>query len=447
MKSDQLINASIPKLLRLIAIPACVGFFFNTMYNVVDTWVAGKISGEALAAISLTFPVFFIIIAISMGIGTGVTALISNELGSQNKNKAQYYATQTLSFGIVISLFLTVAGYIFSPALFKLLGASGSYLTSALSYMQPVFLGSIFISMIIILNGILNAVGDTKPYRNVLIAGFFINLLLSPALAFGWLNLPTLGILGIAIATIVSNFLGLIYIFYKVWKTKLINTKDLKSWFKPKLKAYKDIATQGIPTGFSMMTVAIGAFIITYFVSQFGENAVAGYGAAIRIEQILLIPSIGINIAVLTLIGQNNGAKLLDRVHETAMVGLKYTIIISTIGSAVILLGSKYLMTIFTDIEEIINYGVGYLMIAALMTWGYGIIFVTEAILRGLKKPIFPFIIGTIRQIILPLPVFYIVTSVLTFNIIGLWWSIFAIVWISALVSLYYVYRELVLKN
>lgn len=442
-RNEYLTKESIPKLLKIIAIPAMIGFFFNTMYNVVDTWVAGQISGEALAALSITFPVFFIIIAISSGLGTGITALISNELGAKQLDRAKLYATQGLLFGVIISLILSVIGYFSSETLFRLLGANDTYLTTALLYMQTIFLGSIFLSMTSILNGVLNAVGDTKSFRNALIAGFFINLILNPILAFGWLGFPALGVLGIAIATIVTNFIGFIYLFYKVLKTKLLETKHLYYYLKPQPKIFLDIANQGFTASFSMMTIAVGAFIITYFVSHYGENAVAGYGTALRIEQIALIPAIGINIAILTLIGQNNGAKNFDRVRETIIVGLRYSFIISTGAFLLIYFGSHYLLRLFTDVPEIIAFGTQYLIIAAFITWAYGIIFVTDSVLRGLKKPIFPLIIGTIRQVILPFPIFYLVTTIFAFSIIGIWWSIFAIVWLAALISLWYVFRQI----
>jgi putative MATE family efflux protein len=439
-QGQSLTTAPVPKLLLSIAIPASIGFFFNTMYNVVDTWVAGQISGEALAALSLTFPVFFIIIAVSYGVGTGVTALISNELGAQQLSGAKRYATQALSFGLITSLILAIAGYFISPVLFKLLGANGVYLATALAYMQPVFLGSVFLSMTTILSGVLNAIGDTKSFRNVLIFGFFVNLLLSPMLAFGWLGLPALGIFGIAIATIFTNFLGSVYLFRKVWQTELLETDNLWAHLLPQRKAFTDIATQGFPASFSMMTIAIGSFVITYFVSQYGGNAVAGYGAALRIEQIVLIPGIGINIAVLTLIGQNNGAKRFDRIREIITVGLKYVLLINTVGAILIFFGAGYLLKIFTDITEIVAFGSEYLVIAAFISWAYGIIFITDSVLRGLKKPLFPLILGTVRQAVIPIPVFYLVTFVFSLTIIGLWWSVFAIVWVSALVSLAYMY-------
>lgn len=441
---NKLTTEPIPRLLKIIALPAMVGFFFNTMYNVVDTWVAGQISDEALAALSLTFPVFFIIIAVAMGIGTGVTALIANELGAGRTQKAQHYTSQAILFGLIISIALTIIGYITSPTLFKLLGAEDTYLASALLYMQTIFLGSIFLSMASILNGILNAVGDTKSYRNVLVVGFFINLILSPMLALGWLGLPALGVLGIAIATIISNFLGFIYLSHKVWQTNLVDTSNI---FTPNKKYFIDIATQGLPASFSMMTIALGAFIITYFVSQYGKEAVAGYGTALRIEQIALIPAIGINIAVLTLIGQNNGAQRFDRVKETIRYGLKYILLINTISALFILFGAHYLLKIFTNAPEIIAFGAEYLTIAALISWAYGIIFVTESVLRGLKRPIFPMMIGIMRQLILPLPIFYLVTFTFTLGIMGLWWSIFAIVWLSAIISLLYTYSILKKTN
>ncbi len=441
-RNQHLTKEPIPKLLKIIAIPAMIGFFFNTMYNVVDTWVAGQISGEALAALSITFPVFFIIIAISSGLGTGITALISNELGAKRLDQAKLYTTQALLFGVIISLILSVIGYFSSETLFRLLGANDTYLTTALLYMQTIFLGSIFLSMTSILNGVLNAVGDTKSFRNALIAGFFLNLILNPILAFGWLGFPTLGVLGIAIATIFTNFIGFVYLFYKVLKTKLLETKHLYYYLKPQPKIFLDIATQGFPASFSMMTIAVGAFIITYFVSHYGESAVAGYGTALRIEQIALIPAIGINIAILTLIGQNNGAKNFERVRETIVVGLRYSFIISTGAFLLIYFGGHYLLRLFTDVPEIIAFGTEYLIIAAFITWAYGIIFVTDSVLRGLKKPLFPLVIGTVRQMILPFPIFYLVTVTFTLGIISIWWSIFAIVWVAALISLWYVFLQ-----
>jgi Na+-driven multidrug efflux pump len=131
----------IPELVRRIAIPASIGYFFNTMYNVVDTYFAGLISTQALASLSLSLPVFFIIIATGTGVSTGATALIANALGAGKREEARLYAAQAISFGILTALALTVFGLLVSPFLFRVLGAEGEYLSMVLDYMNTLFLG------------------------------------------------------------------------------------------------------------------------------------------------------------------------------------------------------------------------------------------------------------------------------------------------------------------
>jgi len=178
---SRLTTDPIPKLLLALAIPSIVGFFFNTMYNVVDTFVAGYLSTQALASLSISFPIFFALIAIGVGVGTGATALIANELGKKDEETAKRYAKQTISFGVLLGISLSIIGFLVSPFLLTLLGAEGAYLITASNYLITIFWGSIFITMTFMFNAILNAVGDTKSYRNILIASFFINSLLSPA--------------------------------------------------------------------------------------------------------------------------------------------------------------------------------------------------------------------------------------------------------------------------
>ncbi len=435
---NRLTTDPVPKVLLSLAIPSSVGLFFNTMYNVVDTFVAGYLSTQALASLSISYPIFFALIALSMGVGSGATALIANALGSNDISTAKRYAKQTISFGILLGVTISVLGILFVPYLLTLLGAKGEYLNTASNYLVTIFWGSIFITIIFMFNAILNAVGDTKSYRNVLIAGFFTNSLLSPMLAFGWFGLPVLGISGIAIATIATNALGALYLWFKVRETGLV-LKESRGQYSPDMKTYLDIAGQGFPASLSLMTISVGAFIITYFVSTFGESTVAGYGVGMRIEQIVLIPGIGINIAVLTLIGQNNGAKRYDRVREIIQVAMRYSLYISTFAAAFIFICSGYVIDIFTDDIAVINSGVGYLSVAALITWAYGILFVTDSVFRGLKRPLFPLLMGVLRQIVLPFPALWFVTTVVAVGVMGVWWSVFAIVWIAAIIAMIYV--------
>jgi putative MATE family efflux protein len=434
---DDLTKGSIPIQIRKIAIPASVGFFFNTMYNVVDTYFGGLVSTDAIAALSLSFPVFFIIIAMGSGIGTGATALISNALGARESKKARLYSLQAISFSIIIGLALTVIGYFTAPLLFKILGAEGEYLNISVAYMNVILLGSVFFGLTFVINGILNAQGDTETFRNFLIIGFILNMIFNPWLMFGWLGFPALGFIGVAWSTFIIQIIGLIYMGRVIIK-KNIFCKGCVKYFKPRLKIFKEISQQGFPASLNMMTVAIGIFVITYFISPFGKAAVAAYGVATRIDQIALLPSIGLNIAALTLIGQNNGAKQFERCKEIYKKVMQYGLAVTAIGMLLILLFRYQLMAFFTEDASVIDIGYFYLLISIFVYPAYTILFITVSALQGLKKPNFAIWIGAYRQILAPLIIFYLFSQVFGWGLSGIWWGIFTINWTAVVISLSY---------
>ena len=440
---QSLLTTPIPALIRSIAVPASIGFFFNTMYNVVDTYFGGLQSSEALAALSLSFPVFFLIIAVGSGIGTGITALMAHAFGEKDNAKALLYGVQGLSYGVFTSIILTFVGLAISPSLFRLLGATGEYLRLALSFMNVIFYGTAGFIFVNLLNAILSAEGDTRSFRNFLILGFFLNFVFNSWFMFGGLGVPALGLAGIALGTNVVQIIGVLYMWYKVRKTHLFSGGVPLRDFVPNWKIYKEISTQGFPASLSMMTIALGIFILTYYISSFGHLAVAAYGIATRIEQITLLPLIGLNIAVLTLIGQNNGAREFGRVKETYQKALLYGTYISLFATLFLLVTAKPLMHLFTDDPSIITIGVSYLHVAALIASAYMILFMSDAAFRGLKRPFFFLGLGVCRQIILPAILFPFLISYFHTGLVGVWLGLFAIVWSAALVALWYVRRTM----
>ena len=193
-----LLTHPIGRLVRRLALPVGIGFFFNTMFNVVDTWYAGRLSTQAVAAVSLSFPLFFLIIAIGSGISTGATALIGHALGAGRRDEAELYAAQTISFALLHGLLLTIFGWLATPAMFRLMGAEGEYLALAVSYMGAMFSGSAFFVANQAHNAILNASGDTRSFRNFLVLAFILNLIYDPWFIFGGFGVPPLGLAGIA---------------------------------------------------------------------------------------------------------------------------------------------------------------------------------------------------------------------------------------------------------
>lgn len=435
IEHKDLTTEPIPKLIKQIALPVCIGFFFNTMFNVVDTYFGGQISTVALAAMSLSFPVFFLIIIFDSGISTGTTAVIANALGA--KEDAQKYAAQSISFGLIVSCIVTLTGLLLAPSLFMLLGASGEYLSLALQYMDVIFCGAVFFLMISVFNSLLQARGDTRTYRNFLIAGFCLNVILDPWFLYGGLGVPALGLRGVALATVVIEFLGMIYIFNRTLKTGLVSKDTFKNLW-PEKKAFMEIVKQAIPASLNLVTIGVGIFVITYFISRFGENAVAAYGIATRVEQISLLPTIGITIACLTIIGQNNGAKKFDRVKTTLKTCLRYGLSIMAIGSLLTYVFSELIMEFFTGNPDVIAIGAHYLKIAPFIFFAYTILFITISALQGMKKPMYAVWIGVYRQILVPIALFWILINILGVGIDAVWWGVFGITWSAAIITGFY---------
>lgn len=441
-RHQKLITEPIPKLIQGIAIPASVGFFFNTMYNVVDTYYGGLQSTQAIAALSLSFPIFFIILAMGSGIANGATALIANSLGAQKYEQAEKYGCQAISFSILFSIILTSAGLLLAPTLFKILGAQGEYLNIALSYVNVIFYGAVFFLLTHSLNGILIAEGDTKTFRNLLILGFGLNLIFDPWFMFGGLGVPALGLAGVAWATVIIEALLSLVLFFKMRTRAPFKHLHIKHLI-PDWEYYKNIMKQGFPASVNMMSVAIGIFITTYFISSFGKSAVAAYGIATRIEQIAVLPTIGLNMATLTLVGQNNGALKFSRVQETYSKALKYASQLTLLGMIIVFFFSEKLINLFTQDPEVINIGTNYLQIAVLMYLTYIILNISLATLQGIKKPLFALWLGLYRFLIMPGIILFTLIKIMHSPITSIWWALVFINWSAAIFTLFYTRNKL----
>ena len=405
---------NITTLIKKIAVPASIGTFFQTMYNLVDSKFAGLISPEALTAIVKSFPIYLIIIAASVGISAGTTALISNTLGKKDNEKASVLFAQSILVALLITLIVTSIGIISMKEILLILKSNEQIISYALDYMKIIFSGSIIIFLLVTMNASLVSRGDTKSYRNVLIFSFFLNIFLNPLFIYGFYVVPAMGISGIALATIVSELVGLIYIIYKLNKTEIRKYISLEC-FKPKKDLILDILRQAIPSGLSMGMVGLGVFILIYLVSSYGEYSAGGYGTGVRFEQLFLLPILGLNIATLSLVGQNFGANNIERIKEIYFLTLKYGVGLMIIDGLIIFTSSPYVMSFFSSNIDIIYYGTAYLKIAAIAGPCYPVFYISSALLQGLQKPTHAMIINLLRMIFIPLVI--LAPAVLIFSI------------------------------
>ena len=432
-----LLKDPIPSLIKKIALPASIGTLFQTLFNVVDTFFAGTISPEALSALAKSFPIYFIIIAACVGVTVGGTSLIANSIGENNKPKIHEYFAHTIIYGFIISIVITLIGLLFAPYLFELMGSESEVIQLGLSYTNVVFGGSIIFIMLVALNSLLHADGDTKTYRNVLILSFLLNILLNPLFIFGFGPIPAFGISGIGIATIAAQSVGLIIIFFKVSASIRIRDISPKD-FNINFHTLTNLFFQSAPISAALLLISVGNFIILSFIGVFGEFATAGYGSAVRFEQILLLPVLGLNTAIISIIGQNFGSKNYLRVKESYFKAVIYGFTIMIISGLIIFVSADRIVSIFSDNQEVINYGTSYLKISALIFPAYPIFFISNGFFMSLKKSENALISNLIRNIFLPLFAFYLAKYINgSFN--TFFWSYCYFNWFYVLILFFFV--------
>jgi len=437
-----LLTDPIPALVRSITLPASVGYLFNTMFNVVDTWFAGQISTDALAALGLSFPVFFVLIAIASGLSTGVSSLIANTLGSGQREDALRLATQSITFTLIASALLTIVGIYFTDDAFRAIGAAPEPARLATSYMVIIFAGSVFFNLTHVLNAFLVARGDTHTYRNVLVLGLLLNVALDPWFIYGGFGLPAMGFNGVAYATVLIQVFSCVYLFHCVQRRGAVAPVTCNNLALP-VRAAADLLRQSGPATLNMMTIGLGILVITYFVNVHGSEAVAAYGIATRIEQIILLPAIGLNMAVLSIAGQNNGAGFFDRVRETVRVALRFGLLVLVPGFFLMVVWPEAAMRVFTGDTRVISVGSGYLRLAGFLIYAYVLLFTLTAALQAIKQPLYAIWIGIYRQVLAPLVIIYTLSHYTHLGVWSVWISVAFTTWSAALFTVWYARRQL----
>ncbi|MCF7929628.1 MAG: MATE family efflux transporter [Spirochaetales bacterium] len=454
----------IPRLLIRMAAPASVGFLFNTLYNVIDTYWGGQFSTDVLASLSLSFPVFLILLSAGMGIASGTSALIANALGGGSRERAYLYQGQAIGLSVAVAAVLIVPMILSLRSIFTFMGAEPALLDTAFRYSSILVGGSVFFIINAVFNASLTARGDTKTYRNFLILGFLLNIGLDPLLMFGldiggFTLIPPMREAGIALATILIQAVGSVYLGRKMIQagglgpgpdTASSPAADTAApapsrlgLLRPRLEYWREIGGQGAPAALNMAAMALGTFVITSFVARFGTSAVAAYGAALRIEQIALIPTIGLNIALATMVGQNNGAGRLDRVRQSYRTSLLFGLILMAFILTPVLLFGRSLIGLFTSDSRIISIGLRYLYIQGITFYSYVLMNQSNSIMQGLKRPGMIMWIGLYRQIAAPFLVFSLLTTAAGLGVDGVWWGLVIVNWTAALFTLWWSRRLL----
>src|SRR3989338_1832263 len=379
---SELIHGDIRKVILSLSWPTQVAFVLQAAFNLVDTIYIGRVSPDAIAALSLAFPVFVVMFSLAGGVGVGTTSLVARYLGAKRHRKANSVAQTSFLLAFVSTIAFMVLGYMFVEPLYIWMGAADSTLELALSYTRTVLWGSVFMFFMISASSIIRGEGDTRTPMKYMIISSVINIVLDPLLIFGFWDFPKLGAQGAAIATNISVavgcYLSIRYLFKKKEKVRI----SLRG-FRLDGPLIKRILEIGIPSSIAQSFMALGIIFLTKIVSTFGSDGIASYGIGYRLDMLAVLPALGITLTMVTIVGHNIGAKKYFRAIKATINGSVLVAIQMGLVGLLFYLFPELFMQIFTNQKEVIKIGADYLSTVGLTYGLIGIGMVIGAAFQG----------------------------------------------------------------
>jgi putative MATE family efflux protein len=386
-----------------LMLPMMIGMVALVSYSLVDTYFIGQLGTLQLAAVAFTFPVAFIVNAISIGLGTGVSSVASRLFGSGERDEIQKITTHAAILAVMCGVTVLIIGLNTIDPLFTLLGADETTLPFIHEYMAIYYYGGVFLIVPMIGNSVLRASGDAKTPAMLMTAGAVANVILDPIFIFGWGPIPRMELEGAAFATVFANAaVGIFSFGILYFREHLIRWKreDLPHIWN----SWKRIFHVGLPAMASSLVAPFTTALITWQVSQFGQESVAGFGVSARIEGISMMAMMAMSAAMVPFAGQNYGAKLYSRVTEGMHFAFKVALIYGVFVALLMLVSSTWLVGLFTENTQALATSNMHLR---LVPWSYGFLgisMVCVSAFNAVGKPTPAMIVSMCRTIFVYAP-------------------------------------------
>ncbi len=417
-KLDDFINNP-NKSLWDLAIPMMFGMMVQTIYSLVDMIFVGMVGSNSLTALAFNLPILFFGMGLVFGLGSGVTAVIAQYIGSNDLEKANNSAQQSIYMGLIIGFILTFVGLVFGKEILKFLGTPLNILPLAWNYFRIIVSAYVFIVMSIFFRSIFSGEGDMKTPMIVGGFGTILNIILDPIFIFYF----NMGVEGAALATVVSQiFVSLIFTYLLLIK-KYSFIKISLSLYKFSFKILLKIIKIGLPASFSMIIMSVGGASFNRILVEFSSDAVAAFQIGIRLDHVFLIPAISISTSVVTLVGMFYGAKKFNLVKQITFYAIRSTVLIGIIIGFLFFVFSDNIVSVFSDNINIQKISSQYLR---YFVFGYpfvAISMISGRAMQGLGKGIPMLILTLLRVLVISLAFSFFFVFFLNKSIEWVWIS------------------------
>ena len=410
----------INKRILQMSAPPLISMFLQYSYNLVDSMFVARVSDNALAAVSLCYPIQMIIVAVACGTAVGLNALLSRYLGQKKPKEANQVALHGILLAIVNWLIFAIIRIFFSEAFLRLFSTDQEIVAMGISYMKICTIFSFGVFMQITYERIMQSTGNTVYNMIIQGVGALVNIMLDPIFIFGMLGLPAMGVTGAAIATVIGQIVAML-LGIIITQTKIKEVQIHLREFHLELRMIKDMYRIAIPailmqSIMSFMTVFMNMILVT-----FSELAVSAFSIYFKLQQFVFMAVNGMNNALIPIISYNFGAKKKQRILDSIHFSLIVACVIMIAGTIIFQCFPQQLMYLFDANEEMMNIGVPALRIISLSFIFAGISLVLSAVFQSVDHANKSLMITLLRQMVLLLPIVYLLAN--QFGLNALWWA------------------------
>jgi putative MATE family efflux protein len=396
----------IGRALGLLAIPMMLEMSMESVFAVVDIAFVSRLGTDAIAAVGITEALVTVLYAVAVGLGMGVTAMVSRRIGAKQTDAAASVTGQAIWIGAVLSIVIGVAGATYAKEMLTMMGASASVVATGTGFTSVLLGGSVTILYLFLLNAAFRGAGDAAVALRSLWLANGLNIILDPCLIFGLGPFPEMGVTGAAVATTIGRGTG---VLYQLWY--LFDGRGRLEFHFRHLRVIPSLISRVLIIsigGVGQFLVATSSWIVIMrIVALYGSSAIAAYTIALRMLEFVWLPAWGLGNAAATLVGQNLGADQALRAERSAWLAARYNTIFMSVAGVFIIALTPWIVGLFTDVPEVMSYGTSCLRILGLGFPMYAIGMIITQALNGAGDTVTPTVINLICFWMLQIPLSY----------------------------------------
>lgn len=444
MKENKMGTLPIPKLIVTMSVPVMISMVIQSLYNVVDSIFVAQISEEALTAVSLAFPIQNLTVAVQVGTGVGINALLSRSLGENQYGQANKAAVNGLFLALVHYLLFLAVSFTLVEPFFLAQTTDPEIVRMGVTYLSIVLAFSFGQMFQITFERLLQATGRMVDSMWVQGVGAVINIILDPILIFGWFGFPRMGVAGAAIATVAGQIIAAgVGLYLNVKRNEELHL-TLKG-FRPDKKIIRAIYSVGIPSAIMTSISSVTTFSLNMILMQFNATATAVYGIYYKLQSFVFMPVFGLNNSIVPIISYNYGAKKKQRISQSIKVSTLFATVIMILGLLLFQVFPEPILLLFNASNEMMAIGVPALRIISIHFVIAGFNVICSTVFQAFGKGMLSLTNSVVRQLVVLVPLAYLFS--LTGNIQAIWWSYLFAELAAAALSVYFlrlIYKRII---